>query len=155
VQPKLFTRVLHGQHVDFLSPDRVLECREGHKHDEPPAPPPSPPAALPPPVPPSPSPSEKGKLTEKEVGEAQKKCPGEHATQACACVQVYYDGIPHYIVDGKLQRRDERGDLLDLGDFRVLDDDFETFFSSSKYILSLFFGGGGGVGGEGVCVMEG
>jgi hypothetical protein len=73
-------------------------------------------------------------LTEKEVGEAQKKCPGEHATQACACVQVYYDGIPHYIVDGKLQRRDERGDLLDLGDFRVLDDDFETFFSSSTYV---------------------
>ena len=68
------------------------------------------------------------------MGEAQKKCPGEHATQACACVQVYYDGIPHYIVDGKLQRRDERGDLLDLGDFRVLDDDFETFFSSSTYV---------------------
>ncbi|EWM27105.1 c2h2-type zinc finger-containing protein [Nannochloropsis gaditana] len=108
-QPKLFTRVLHGQHVDFLSPDRVLECREGHKHP--------------------------GKLTEKEVGEAQKKCPGEHATQACACVQVYYDGIPHYIVDGKLQRRDERGDLLDLGDFRVLDDDFETFFSSMETLL--------------------
>lgn len=132
-QPKLFTRVLHGQHVDFLSPDRVLECREGHKHPVEPPVPPSPPPA-PAPVPPSPSTSEKGKLTEKEVGEAQKKCPGEHATQACACVQVYYDGIPHYIVDGKLQRRDERGDLLDLGDFRVLDDDFETFFSSSTYV---------------------
>jgi len=143
---------LPGQPGHFLPPDRVLQCREGPKPPQAPAPPPPPPAALPPPVPPSPSPSEKGKLTEKEVGEAQKKCPGEHATQACACVQVYYDGIPHYIVDGKLQRRDERGDLLDLGDFRVLDDDFETFFSSSKYILSLFFLGGlGGLEGR-VCV---
>lgn len=80
------------------------------------------------------SPGLSRRLTDREVGEATKSCEAPHATEACSCVKIIYDGKPHYIVDGKITRRDEEGELLDLGEFRVLDDDFLTFFEGIEEI---------------------
>ena len=93
--------------------------------------------ALPPRAPQPASPGQARRLTDREVGEAQKNCEAlTHATEACSCVKIYFDGLPHYIVDGKITRRGDTGELLDLGEFRVLDDDFLTFFEGTEMLLS-------------------
>ena len=76
-----------------------------------------------------------GRLTDQEVSEAQRRCRGEHATPACTCVQIVHDGAVHYVVNGKLQRRDENGELKEYGDFRILDDDFLAFYEGIESLV--------------------
>lgn len=76
-----------------------------------------------------------GRLTDKEVTEAQRKCGGQHATPACSCVQIIHHGLIHYVCYGKLMRRDENGEINEYGDFRVLDDDFLAFYEGIESLV--------------------
>lgn len=145
-------RVLHNSHVDLLSPNGVLECREsatkvglnttGQRRQS------SdqvgvltgdvgglPDLQVPIGEPPIGSTRLPKKLTEEDVLKASANCGGEHGTEHCTCIQIEHDGHICYIVDGRLVHRTPSGAYEDHGEFRILDDDFLAFYEGIESLV--------------------